>query len=108
MPRVRYHRRGKQNPPASVAQTETPHSSSRPENSPGIRSEIVPLPLAAPSRPPRVAGRKATVHHMGLPGTTGYASDTRWVMALGTSQRNIAASLVAASQSFSDPKVVVM
>ena len=29
-------------------------------------------------------------------------------MALGTSQRNIAAALVAASQSFSDPKVMVM
>jgi bile acid:Na+ symporter, BASS family len=28
--------------------------------------------------------------------------------ALGTSQRNIAAALVVASQSFSDPKVVVM
>jgi hypothetical protein len=39
---------GKQNPPASVAQTETPRSSSRLENSPGIRSEIVPLPLGAP------------------------------------------------------------
>ena len=30
------------------------------------------------------------------------------VMALGTSQRNIAAGLLVASQSFSDPKVVVM
>ena len=30
------------------------------------------------------------------------------VMALGTGQRNIAAALVVASQSFSDPKVVVM
>ena len=29
-------------------------------------------------------------------------------MALGTSQRNIAAALVVASQNFSDPKVVVM
>jgi BASS family bile acid:Na+ symporter len=29
-------------------------------------------------------------------------------MALGTGQRNIAAALVVASQSFSDPKVVVM
>ena len=29
-------------------------------------------------------------------------------MALGTSQRNIAAALVVANQSFSDPKVVVM
>src|ERR1700724_2954002 len=48
MPRVRCHRRGKQNPPASVAQTETPRNSSRLENSPGIRSEIVPLPLGAP------------------------------------------------------------
>ena len=71
MPRVRCHRRGKQNPPASVAQTETPRNSSRLENSPGIRSEIVPLPLGAPSRPPQVAGRDATIHHMGLPGTTG-------------------------------------
>jgi BASS family bile acid:Na+ symporter len=35
-------------------------------------------------------------------------ADTRRVMALGTSQRNIAAALVVASQSFSDPKVVVM
>ena len=34
--------------------------------------------------------------------------DTRRVMALGTGQRNIAAALVVASQSFSDPKVVVM
>src|SRR6185436_13652792 len=30
------------------------------------------------------------------------------VMALGTGQRNIAAALVVASQSFGDPKVVVM
>ena len=35
-------------------------------------------------------------------------ADTRRVMALGTSQRNIAAALVVASQSFSDPKVIVM
>jgi bile acid:Na+ symporter, BASS family len=35
-------------------------------------------------------------------------ADTRPVMALGTGQRNIAAALVVASQSFSDPKVVVM
>ena len=34
--------------------------------------------------------------------------DTKRVMALGTGQRNIAAALVVASQSFSDPKVVVM
>jgi BASS family bile acid:Na+ symporter len=33
---------------------------------------------------------------------------TKRVMALGTGQRNIAAALVVASQSFSDPKVVVM
>src|SRR3984893_8596431 len=77
MPRVRCHRRGKQNPPASGAQTETPRNSSRLENSPGIRSEIVPLPLGAPSRPPQVAGRDATIHHMGLPGTTGSASDSQ-------------------------------
>jgi BASS family bile acid:Na+ symporter len=32
----------------------------------------------------------------------------RRVMALGTAQRNIAAALVVASQSFNDPKVVVM
>ena len=38
----------------------------------------------------------------------GPETDTRRVMALGTSQRNIAAALVVASQSFSDPKVVVM
>lgn len=30
------------------------------------------------------------------------------MLALGTAQRNIAAALVVASQSFSDPKVVVM
>jgi BASS family bile acid:Na+ symporter len=35
-------------------------------------------------------------------------ADSRRVMALGTGQRNIAAALVVASQSFSDPKVVVM
>ena len=35
-------------------------------------------------------------------------ADTRRVMALGTGQRNIAAALVVASQSFSDPKVIVM
>ena len=35
-------------------------------------------------------------------------TDTKRVMALGTAQRNIAAALVVASQSFSDPKVVVM
>jgi BASS family bile acid:Na+ symporter len=40
-----------------------------------------------------------------LGGTRG---DTKRVMALGTGQRNIAAALVVASQSFSDPKVVVM
>jgi len=34
--------------------------------------------------------------------------DTRRVLALGTAQRNIAAALVVGSQSFSDPKVVVM
>ena len=33
---------------------------------------------------------------------------TKRVMALGTGQRNIAAALVVASQSFSDPRVVVM
>jgi BASS family bile acid:Na+ symporter len=38
----------------------------------------------------------------------GTDADTRRVMALGTSQRNIAAALVVASQSFSDPKVIVM
>ena len=35
-------------------------------------------------------------------------ANSRRVMALGTAQRNIAAALVVASQSFSDPKVVVM
>ena len=35
-------------------------------------------------------------------------SSTRRVLALGTAQRNIAAALVVGSQSFSDPKVVVM
>jgi bile acid:Na+ symporter, BASS family len=34
--------------------------------------------------------------------------DTKRVMALGTGQRNAAAALVVASQSFDDPKVVVM
>jgi BASS family bile acid:Na+ symporter len=38
----------------------------------------------------------------------GRDTDTKSVMALGTGQRNIAAALVVASQSFSDPKVVVM
>ena len=38
----------------------------------------------------------------------GSSADTKRVMALGTGQRNIAAALVVASQSFSDPKVVVM
>lgn len=38
----------------------------------------------------------------------GQGSDTGRVLALGTAQRNIAAALVVASQSFSDPKVVVM
>jgi bile acid:Na+ symporter, BASS family len=38
----------------------------------------------------------------------GPGMDTRWVLALGTAQRNIAAALVVGSQSFSDPKVVVM
>src|SRR6266436_4005397 len=35
-------------------------------------------------------------------------ADTKRVMALGTGQRNIAAALVVASQSFNDPKVIVM
>jgi len=38
----------------------------------------------------------------------GPAADTRTVLGLGTAQRNIAAALVVASQSFTDPKVVVM
>ena len=38
----------------------------------------------------------------------GPESSTRRVLALGTAQRNIAAALVVGSQSFSDPKVVVM
>jgi BASS family bile acid:Na+ symporter len=38
----------------------------------------------------------------------GPTADTRPVMGLGTAQRNIAAALVVGSQSFSDPKVVVM
>jgi bile acid:Na+ symporter, BASS family len=38
----------------------------------------------------------------------GPGHDTRRVLALGTAQRNIAAALVVGSQSFSDPKVVVM
>ena len=38
----------------------------------------------------------------------GSAADTRRVMALATAQRNIAAALVVASQSFDEPKVGVM
>lgn len=38
----------------------------------------------------------------------GPGMDTRRVLALGTAQRNIAAALVVGSQSFSDPKAVVM
>ena len=38
----------------------------------------------------------------------GRSVDTKRVMALGTGQRNAAAALVVASQSFDDPKVVVM
>jgi len=38
----------------------------------------------------------------------GPGADTKRVMALATGQRNIAAALVVASQSFSDPKVIVM
>jgi len=38
----------------------------------------------------------------------GPAADTRPVLGLGTSQRNIAAALVVGAQSFTDPKVVVM
>jgi BASS family bile acid:Na+ symporter len=38
----------------------------------------------------------------------GSDANTKSVMALGTSSRNIAAALVVGSQSFSDPKVVVM
>jgi BASS family bile acid:Na+ symporter len=38
----------------------------------------------------------------------GPGNETRRVLALGTAQRNIAAALVVGSQSFSDPKVVVM
>ena len=38
----------------------------------------------------------------------GPGSDTRPVLGLGTAQRNIAAALVVGSQSFSNPRVVVM
>src|SRR5215471_11596979 len=38
----------------------------------------------------------------------GPKADTRVVLGLGTAQRNIAAALVVGSQSFKDPKVVVM
>ena len=34
--------------------------------------------------------------------------DTRRALALGTGQRNIAAALVVASESFTDPSVVIM
>jgi bile acid:Na+ symporter, BASS family len=40
---------------------------------------------------------------LGGPGT-----DTRRVLALATGQRNVAAALVFASQSFSDPRVIIM
>jgi BASS family bile acid:Na+ symporter len=38
----------------------------------------------------------------------GPGADTRRVLGLGTAQRNIAAALVVAGQSFDDPNVVVM
>jgi BASS family bile acid:Na+ symporter len=38
----------------------------------------------------------------------GSARDTQSVLGLGTAQRNIAAALVVADQSFDDPNVVVM
>jgi len=38
----------------------------------------------------------------------GPAQETKSVLALGTAQRNIAASLVVAGQNFTDPRVVVM
>ena len=38
----------------------------------------------------------------------GSDTDARRVLALGTAQRNIAAAIVVGSQSFTDPKVVVM
>ena len=38
----------------------------------------------------------------------GAAAETRSVLGLGTAQRNIAAALVVANQSFDDPNVVVM
>ena len=38
----------------------------------------------------------------------GPGGDTRRALALGTGQRNIAAALVVASESFSDPSVVIM
>jgi hypothetical protein len=44
--------------PASLEQKR--RAARRLKNSPGIRSEIVPLSLGAPSRPPNVAGREAT------------------------------------------------
>jgi len=38
----------------------------------------------------------------------GPSSDRRRALALGTGQRNVAAALVVASESFSDPSVVIM
>ena len=38
----------------------------------------------------------------------GPAIDTRRALALGTGQRNIAAALVVAGESFSDPSVLIM
>ena len=38
----------------------------------------------------------------------GPKADTRPLLALGTAQANIAAALVVGSQSFTDPKVVVI
>lgn len=50
---------------------------------------------------------------VGLGGATGWllggpGNETKRVLALGTGQRNIAAAIVVASGSFSDPRVVVM
>ncbi len=58
-------------------------------------------------------GILAGVVFLGVGVATGWAlggstRDTRSVMGLGTAQRNIAAALVVANQSFDDPNVVVM
>jgi BASS family bile acid:Na+ symporter len=56
-----------------------------------------------------LAGLLLTAYGVGIGWLLGgHNVETKRVMALGTGQRNAAAALVVASQSFGDPKVVVM